>query len=423
MGLVRAAAGAVGGVLADSWLEYITAGDMGPTTVVTKGIQVTRGKRGSNRKGTPDIITNGSRIEVGPNQMMILMDSGQIMDYTAEEGCYEVYLSTAPSMFNGELKESIQETFARFRFGGQPGKSQQVYFINLQEIRGIRFGTRNPLQYFDGFYNAELFVRCHGTYSVKITDPLKFFMEVVPRNAVKVDFADLDEQFNAEFLTALQTAIGEMAVEGVRISALPSKTMELSTHMSKVLDDAWNQSRGMEIVSAAIASLSYDEESKALINMRNQGAMMSDPTIREGYVQGAIAKGLQNAGSNTAGAGQAFMAMGMGMQGAGNFMASASQTNMQQMQQNGQNIMPQQSSADNWTCSCGMSNTGKFCTNCGRPKLMEQATWTCSCGMVNTGNFCSNCGSSKPKEQGTWICSCGTRNTGNFCNQCGKKRS
>ena len=423
MGLVRAAAGAVGGVLADSWLEYITAGDMGPTTVATKGIQVTRGKRGSNRKGTPDIITNGSRIEVGPNQMMILMDSGQIMDYTAEEGCYEVYLSTAPSMFNGELKESIQETFARFRFGGQPGKSQQVYFINLQEIRGIRFGTRNPLQYFDGFYNAELFVRCHGTYSVKITDPLKFFMEVVPRNAVKVDFADLDEQFNAEFLTALQTAIGEMAVEGVRISALPSKTMELSTHMSKVLDDAWNQSRGMEIVSAAIASLSYDEESKALINMRNQGAMMSDPTIREGYVQGAIAKGLQNAGSNTAGAGQAFMAMGMGMQGAGNFMASASQTNMQQMQQNGQNIMPQQSSADNWICSCGMSNTGKFCTNCGRPKLTEQATWTCSCGMVNTGNFCSNCGSSKPKEQGTWICSCGTRNTGNFCNQCGKKRS
>lgn len=423
MGLVRAAAGAVGGVLADSWLEYITAGDMGPTTVVTKGIQVTRGKRGSNRKGTPDIITNGSRIEVGPNQMMILMDSGQIMDYTAEEGCYEVYLSTAPSMFNGELKESIQETFARFRFGGQPGKSQQVYFINLQEIRGIRFGTRNPLQYFDGFYNAELFVRCHGTYSVKITDPLKFFMEVVPRNAVKVDFADLDEQFNAEFLTALQTAIGEMAVEGVRISALPSKTMELSKHMSKVLDDAWNQSRGMEIVSAAIASLSYDEESKALINMRNQGAMMSDPTIREGYVQGAIAKGLQNAGSNTAGAGQAFMAMGMGMQGAGNFMASASQTNMQQMQQNGQNIMPQQSSADNWICSCGMSNTGKFCTNCGRPKLTEQATWTCSCGMVNTGNFCSNCGSSKPKEQGTWICSCGTWNTGNFCNQCGKKRS
>ena len=171
MGLIRAAAGAVGGTLADSWLEYITAGDMGANTVMTKGVQIKRGKHGSNTKGTPDIISNGSRVEVGPNQMMILVDSGRIMDYTAEEGCYEVFLSSSPSMFNGQLKDSVRESFERFKFGGQPGKSQQVYFINLQEIRGIKFGTRNALQYFDNFYNAELFVRCHGSYSIKITDP------------------------------------------------------------------------------------------------------------------------------------------------------------------------------------------------------------------------------------------------------------
>ena len=245
---------------------------MGPTTVLTKGVQVTRGKRGSNRKGTPDIISNGSRIEVGPNQMMILVDSGRIVDYCAEEGCYEVYLSSAPSMFNGELKASVRESFERFKFGGQPGRSQQVYFINLQEIRGIKFGTRNALQYFDNFYNAELFVRCHGSYSVKITDPIKFFMEVAARNATHVDFDDLGDQFNAEFLTALQTAIGQMAVDGVRISSLPSKSMELSKYMATVLDEDWTQARGMDICSVGIASISYDEESKALINMRIQGS-------------------------------------------------------------------------------------------------------------------------------------------------------
>ena len=125
MGLIRAAAGAVGGTLADSWLEYITAGDMGANTVMTKGVQIKRGKHGSNTKGTPDIISNGSRVEVGPNQMMILVDSGRIMDYTAEEGCYEVFLSSSPSMFNGQLKDSVRESFERFKFGGQPGKSQQ----------------------------------------------------------------------------------------------------------------------------------------------------------------------------------------------------------------------------------------------------------------------------------------------------------
>ncbi len=399
MGLIRAAVGAVGGTLADSWLEYITAGDMGATTVMTKGVQVTRSKRGSNRKTTPDIISNGSRIEVAPNQMMILVESGRIVDYTAEEGCYEVYLSTSPSMFNGELSDSVRETFERFKYGGQPGKSQQVYFINLQEIRGIRFGTRNALQYFDGFYNAELFVRCHGTYSIKITDPLKFYMEVAARNATHIEFQDIAEQFQAEFLTALQTAIGQMALNGVRISALASKSMELSKYMANVLDDEWNKSRGIEICSVGIASISYDDESKALIHMRNQGAMMADPSIREGYVQGAIAKGLQDAGSNPAGAGQAFMAMGMGMQGAGGFMQNASATNMQQMQMQQQPMQPQtppQSAANSWTCGCGTINTGNFCTNCGTKRPAPLGNWICSCGTANSGNFCTNCG--KPRS-------------------------
>lgn len=420
MGFIRAAVGSVGGVLADSWLEYITADDMGANTLITRGVQVTRGKRGSNTKGTPGTISNGSKIEVGPNQMMILMDSGRIVDYCAEEGCYEVFQSSAPSMFNGELGDAVKDTFQRFKFGGQPSSTQQVFYINLQEIRGIKFGTRNALQYFDGFYNAELFVRCHGAYSIKITDPLKFFMEAVPRNVQHLEFSEMGEQFNSEFLTALQAAIGQMAVDGVRISALPSKTMELSKYMANVLDEDWKQARGMEIVSVGVSSISYDDESKALINMRNQGAMMSDANIREGYVQSSIAKGLQDAGSNTAGAGQAFMAMGMGMQGAGNFMASASATNAQQMQQQQMQQQTQQA-AGSWTCSCGAVSQGKFCTNCGSKKPEPAGSWTCSCGAANTGNFCTNCGGRKPND-GTWICNCGTQNTGNFCTNCGNKK-
>ena len=392
---------------------------MGANTLITRGVQITRGKRGSNTKGTPGTISNGSKIEVGPNQMMILMDSGRIVDYCAEEGCYEVFQSSAPSMFNGELGDAVKDTFQRFKFGGQPSSTQQVFYINLQEIRGIKFGTRNALQYFDGFYNAELFVRCHGAYSIKITDPLKFFMEAVPRNVQHLEFSEMGEQFNSEFLTALQAAIGQMAVDGVRISALPSKTMELSKYMANVLDEEWKQARGMEIVSVGVSSISYDDESKALINMRNQGAMMSDANIREGYVQSSIAKGLQDAGSNTAGAGQAFMAMGMGMQGAGNFMASASATNAQQMQQ--QQMQQTQQAAGSWTCSCGAVSQGKFCTNCGSKKPEPAGSWTCSCGAANTGNFCTNCGGRKPND-GTWICSCGTQNTGNFCTNCGNKK-
>ena len=133
--------------------------------------------------------------------MMILVDSGRIVDYTAEEGCYEVFLSSSPSMFNGELKDSVRESFERFKFGGQPGKSQQVYFINLQEIRGIKFGTRNALQYFDNFYNAELFVRCHGSYSDEDHRSAEILHGSRTTQRIQIcTFDALGDQFNMEFL-------------------------------------------------------------------------------------------------------------------------------------------------------------------------------------------------------------------------------
>lgn len=413
MGILKAITGAIGGGLADSWLEVIEADNMTDTTVMTGGVRVRRDKRSSNVRGSADVISNGSVIHVYPNQMMILLDNGRIVDYCAEEGTYEVYLSSTPSMFNGELKASVKETFGRIKFGGTPSSKQQVVFINLQEIKGIKFGTRNPVNYFDNFYNAELFLRAHGTYSIKITDPLKFFTEAIPRNARHVDINDINTQYLSEFLSALQSAINQMSVDGVRISTLSSQSMKLGKYMADVLDSDWNESRGMEIQSVGIASISYDEESTKLINIRNKGAMLSDPTIREGYIQGAVAGGIEAAGSNKAGAGQAFMGVGLGMN-AGNFMASASANNAAQAAQR------QQAQPNGWVCSCGAQNQGNFCATCGKPKA---TSWRCSCGAENSGNFCSECGKPKPAGGG-WNCSCGKQgNTGNFCAECGKPKA
>lgn len=201
---------------------------------------------------------------------------------------------------------------------------------------------------------------------------------------------------------------------------ITSKSRELSKYMSNALDEEWLQLRGMEICSVGIASISYDEESQKLINMRNKGAMMSDPTIREGFVQSSIASGIENAGSNPGGAGGAFMAMGMGMNSAGGFMNAASQTNAAQMQQQQTAAANNNNSAGQWKCSCGAVNTGNFCNNCGSKKP-EANTWQCSCGAVNTGNFCNNCGKPKPAS-GQWQCSCGAVNTGKFCGNCGTER-
>lgn len=390
MGIIRTAFGAVRGTVNsavnDQFLEVIEPGEMGEGTVFVKGVKA---RKGANKKGTPDTISDGSTIHVYDNQFMILTDGGKIIDYTAEPGYYTVSNSSLPSMFNGQFDEALQESFARLKYGGTTPVEQKVYYINLQEIKGIKFGTRNAVNYFDSFYNAELFLRAHGTYSIRITDPLKFYAEAVPRNAEHLEIEQINEQYLSEFLEALQTAINKMSADGIRISYVSSKASELGKYMADVLDDEWTKNRGMQIQSVGIASISYDEESQKLINMRNQGAMMGDPNIREGYVQSAVAQGMQAAGSNPGGAMAGFMGMGMGMQAAGGFMGQASQTNMQQMQMN-QRAGQQ---AGQWTCSCGAVNTGNFCSQCGKPAPAGQ--WTCSCGAVNTGNFCSQCG--KPR--------------------------
>ncbi|MBR2019372.1 MAG: SPFH domain-containing protein [Clostridia bacterium] len=428
MGIIKAFFGSMGGALGDQWQEVIEADQMTDTTVFTKGVKVrANDKRNSNKKGTEDIVSNGSIIHVYPNQFMILVDGGKIVDYTAEEGYYKVENSSAPSLFNGQFGDTLKEAFGRVRYAGVPSQKQQVFYVNLQEIKGIKFGTPTPVNYFDNFYNSELFLRAHGTYSIKVTDPIKFFAEAIPRNAARVDIKDINEQYLSEFLEALQAAINQMSVDNIRISQVVSKTRELSRYMATELDEDWKNLRGFEVQSVGIASVSYDEESKKLINLRNQGAMMGDPAVREGYVQSAIARGMEAAGNNSAGAAQAFMGMGMGMGAAGNFMASASATNTAQMQQQAAQraaAEEAQRAANTWTCSCGASNTGKFCSECGSKKPEAASGWTCSCGKVNTGKFCSECGSPRPADE-YWFCTeCGHKNTAasKFCSECGNKK-
>jgi membrane protease subunit (stomatin/prohibitin family) len=256
MGLIRAALKTVSGGLADQWLEVVEPGDMGDQTVLVKGI---RTRKGANVKGTADTVSNGSVIHVYENQFMMLVDGGKIVDYTAEPGYYKVDDSSLPSLFNGQLKEAVKESFQRFKFGGVTPLSQKVYYINLQEIKGIKFGTRNPINYFDNFYNAELFLRAHGSYSIKITDPICFYREAVPRNSDHVEIQEINEQYMSEFLEALQISINQMSADGTRISFVTSKSRELGKYMADTLDEDWGKLRGMEIQSVGIASISYDE--------------------------------------------------------------------------------------------------------------------------------------------------------------------
>lgn len=376
MGIIKATGEAVGKSFADQWLEVVEAGQMGEHTVFTEGKLV---RKGENTKGTAGLVSDGSVIRVYDNQFMMLVDGGKVVDYTAEPGYYKVENSSSPSLFNGELGESIKDTFSRIKYGGESSKEQKVFFVNMQEIKGIKFGTRNPVNYFDNFYNAELFLRAHGTYSIKIVDPLKFYSEVVPRNASNLSIDDINEQYLSEFLEAFSSAINQMSADGTRISYVSSKAVELGKYMRDVLDEDWREQRGMEVQAVGVASISYDETSQELINMRNRGAMIgSDPSVIRGVAISNVTEGVKNAGSNDAGSMAGFMGVGMGMNAMNATMDSVNQMTagmtggMMNQQATPQQVAPQQAapqqSQSQWTCTCGNVNTGKFCSECGAPR-------------------------------------------------------
>lgn len=412
MGLIKAVTSAIGGTFAEQWQEAIEADNMGQTTVCTGGVRVRYDdKRNQNVQGTADVISNGSVIHVNPMQFMLLTDGGRIVDYTADEGYYRVDNSAQPSLFNGQFGDVLKDAWERFKFGGGTPQKQKVYFINLQEIKGIKFGTANAVNYFDNFYNAELFLRAFGNYSIEVTNPLLFFKQALPRNQERVDINDINEQYLSEFVGALQASMNQMSVDGVRVSQVASRSVELSKYMADVLDDSWNQDRGFQVKAVGIQSISYDDESKKIISIRSQGAMLQDATIREGYVQGSIARGVEAAGSNTAGAGAAMMGVGLGMNAGGGFMGQASSTNFQQMQMQQQQQAAQQAaqgggaaaatgpvSGDQFYCSnCGHKNQGgKFCVECGTARPAAAAPAKCTnCGFTPEGakpKFCPECG-------------------------------
>jgi len=428
MGLLKAGIGSVGGALADSWKDFITCEALDDDVLVAKGQKKTS-KRSSNRKGSDNIITNGSIVTINEGQCMMIVDQGVVVDLSAEPGEFIYDSSTEPSLFCGDLEEGILQTFQqigkRFTFGGEPPKDQRVYYFNIKEIMGNKYGTSNPVPFRVVDKNIgldiDIAIRCHGEYSYHIVDPMLFYTNVSGNVETEFRREEIDKQFKSELMTALQPAFAKISEMGIRYSALPGHTLEISKALNDALSDKWRKRRGIEIVEFGINSVTASKEDEDLIKELQRNAVYQNPSMAGATLVGAQAQAMQDAAKNTAtGPMMAFAGMNMA-QGAGGANA---QDFYQQAEQNKeqQKASP---AADAWTCSCGTQNAGKFCTNCGKAKPAPAGSWTCSCGTQNTGKFCTNCGKPAPVQGALKCIHCGYElpegtTAPKFCPNCGK---
>ena len=439
MGLIKAFSGAVGGTLADQWKEFFYCDSLAENVLVAKG-QKRTSRRSSNTKGEDNIISNGSGIAVNEGQCMIIVSQGEVVEFCAEPGAFTYDKSSEPSLFSGNLGKSILDTFKtigrRFTYGGDTGKDQRVYYFNVKEIPGNKYGTASPVPFRVVDRNigldVDISIRCNGEYSYKIVDPLLFYKNV-SGNVTDLYTRDrIDSMLKTELLTALQPAFAKISEMGIRYSALPGHTVEIADALNEVLSKKWGELRGIKVCSFGVNSVTASKEDEDMIKQYQKSAVMRDPGMAAAILTGAQAQAMQDAAKNQ-GQGGAFMAFaGMNMaQNQGGVNASQLFQMQAQQQQAAAAAQAQKKTAaakaepaGSWTCKCGAVNTGKFCAECGAPKPDD--FWTCTkCGAKNKGKFCAECGAKRPAGAKVYRCDkCGwtpedPAHPPKFCPECG----
>ena len=431
MGLIKAGLGALGGVLADQWKEFFYCDALSSDVLVKKGTKRVSG-RSSNTKGSDNVISNGSGIAVADGQCMMIVEQGKVVEVCAEPGQYTYDTSTEPSIFAGNLGDSIKETFKsigkRFTYGGDTGKDQRVYYFNTKEIVGNKFGTPSPI-IFEVInkrigMSRTVNVRCNGVYSYVITDPLLFYTKVCGNVEREYTRDMIDEQLKTEFISALQPAFGALAALELRPVQIPAKVNELKAEMNNALRLEWVESRGITVEKIALNPITLtDEDMKKITEIEDAATYGSNAFMMAGRMTTATANAMESAAANESGAMTGFMGMGLAGNTMGGGFNAAQQFYGMGMQQAQQNL--QTAAQDGWKCTCGTVVTGKFCHNCGAKKPEEVKGWICGCGAVNKGKFCSECGAKKPENEPLYRCDkCGwesadPKNPPRFCPECG----
>ncbi len=442
MGLIKAAAGAIGGAMADQWKDFFSCESLDEDTLAVKGRKHSS-RRSSNRRGEDNVISDGSGIVVADGQCMMIAEQGRVIELAMEPGMYTYNSQLTPSVFTGDFVEGLagaaRDAWERFKFGGGTGKDQRVYYFNTKEIMGNKYGTMNPVPFKVIIDETRgrgigISIRCNGEYSFRIAAPMLFYTNVCGGNIEQPYTKDnIESQLKAELLSALQPAFAKISAMGVDYSEIPAYTLDISNSLNELLSAEWTAKRGLQIVSFGINSVSVSDEDKLKIQNMQQAILMSDPLMAAGNIANAQADAMRTAAGNQNGGMMGFMGMGMAAQSSGLNTGDLFARGLQQQAQ----MAPQQAqaaqqaaqshdpAAGSWRCRCGNTAAGNFCPECGSPRPVQAEGWTCSCGAVNKGKFCSECGLKKPAGALLYRCDkCGWEpddptKPPKFCPECG----
>ncbi|WP_432290644.1 SPFH domain-containing protein [Olsenella uli] len=282
MGIIDAAFDAFSGTLADQWKDIVTVGEFDERTAVAPGVRKRSNEGYGYNQGQSNILSNGSIIYVPENTAAFIFSQSGIENVITEPGGYE-YRNGQLSVFDkqsrdesGIVKTLFDQTAQRIGFSGMSADDKRISFVNLRELRGIKFGTRGPLAYNDLYYETDLEVYAYGLFSIQIVDPIAFVRNFLPANVGSYSFNDLESrsQLVAEFLHSFIVALNSLSTE-YRISQLPSQAGKIADQIRSEGENAgtWKERFGIELCGVAIENIEFSDDSRELVHSYSEKKM------------------------------------------------------------------------------------------------------------------------------------------------------
>lgn len=384
MGLIKALSGATASALGDQFKEFINCPTIEKNVIIQRGI-VNYGE--GNKNPSENVISNGSTIVVPQGMAMMIIDNGEIKEFTAEAGTFYFDTSSEPSIFTGGLGKGIIDTFKtigkRFTYGGQTAKDQRVYYVNLLTITGNKFGSPQPKKITDEKYGM-VEVTFFGEYAFKVVDPILLVNSVIGANPADTVYFEevVGTQLQGKFVEQLTQAISiVMRKNKVSFGDIGLYNSDISNEMNVCLDESWKQNYGLEVTDVALRDINLTDESMVKVNKIDEATIFSNQNLQSGLMASASADAMRNASQNANGAMMGFMGMNMAGQAAGTMMGAVNQNGPVESMYNPQNQTPepgtvfasptqseapaQETSSQKECPNCHTQAQGNFCANCG----------------------------------------------------------
>lgn len=378
MGLIAAALSAATTTVGDQFKEVVSCPEVDNNVIIQRGV-VNHGS--GNMVYSEGVISKGSKIIVPQGMAMMIIDNGQIVEFTDTPGDYSWDSSTEPSVFAGNLGKSIVDSIKtigkRITYGGQSAKDQRVYYVNIKTLPAITYGSQQPETIADPVYGS-VEVTYNGEFNIKVDDPVILVNTMLGANPK--DTLTFDDIFSTEgrnilkskFAQKISEAInGVMTENNIPFNRIQGQRSAIADKMNTLLNADWHEKYGIIVDREVTININASEEAKAQIREIDKvRGMANAESERVGIMSDAYSKNLQGAMAAAAGEAMIHAAnnengvaggfVGMGMANAGTQMAAGMINNLPGAQQ--------QSQSSRFCANCGApsSDNAKFCTQCGQ---------------------------------------------------------